>query len=438
MSILLNAVYLALSIILLPGWLWQTVRGTHDVGGVVPRFFGIAPKSVGNRPVIWMHGASVGELLALRPLIERFEASQGDSQLVVSTYTRDGLKVAGQTWPQLSVFYLPFDFSWAVRRVYRSVNPAMLMLSELELWPNLLLEAKRSRIPVAVVGSRINDTELAFFHRMRWLLKPALPAIHWWGAQTQQDAERICTLAGTSETVVEVTGSLKCDAVPAETTSIEAAELKKQMGFAEDEQILVAGSTHAPEEEQILDAFCRLHHGSPHLRLVLVPRQRRRCREIIDDVRARGLPAATWDQTSSKIETSQPVTVVSSIGELTTIWAIADFCFVGGTLAPDRGGQSMIEPALLSKPMCFGPNVWNFQNFARGLLNADGAREVRSKQDLIETITCWLNTPQQAINTGAAALRFAESQRGATDKTMTALQQLLPSQLSAPPRSQIG
>jgi 3-deoxy-D-manno-octulosonic-acid transferase len=374
MPYLINAIYLVLSVVMLPVWVYRIVTGRHDIGGHWQRLIGSAPVPPTDNPIVWMHGSSVGEVLLLRPLIERFRQHEPAHQLVISAYTRDGFRVARDSYPEALVFYLPFDLTWAVRRVFATVRPRLLVHSELDLWPNLLLEAQRQHVPVAVVSTRINDNELAYFRRIRWFHQPALAAIQWWGAQTEQDAERIRHLLGPTTTKVEVTGSLKCDAMPAADALARSAKLRERLGFTDQERILVAGSTHAPEEEILLNVLQQLQSEYPLLRLVIVPRHPKRTPEIEKLAQDRNLSFILNSEATSPCESSAAVTIVDSIGLLGDFWGLADFAFVGGSLVADRGGQSMIAPAMLGKPICFGPNYWNFQTVASGLLNADGAR----------------------------------------------------------------
>lgn len=425
MPYLIDIIYLALSVVMLPVWIFRIITGRHDVGGHWGRLCGAAPTPPVDRPVVWMHGSCMGEVLLLRPLIERFRREQPQYQLVISAYTRDGFRVATGAYPEALVFYLPFDFTWSVRRVFATLRPRLLVHAELDLWPNLLLEAKRQQVPVAVVSTRINDDEFAFYQRINRLHQPALAAIRWWGAQTEQDAERIRHLLGSATTKVEVTGSLKCDATLAADSIARSSELRRRLGFTDAERIVVAGSTHAPEEELLLNALQQLQPDHPHLRLVIVPRHPERTPEIVKLVRDRQLSFVLPREVTSHRESSAAVTIVDSIGVLVEFWGLADFAFTGGSLVPHRGGQSMIEPAMLAKPIFFGPNYWNFRAVASGILNADGASIVTGESEIVCTISSWLNNPHLATTIGENALAYIQTQRGATERTISRLFDLL-------------
>lgn len=426
MPILLNIVYGLISIVLSPMWIVRLLTGRHDAGGVFARLRGVAPDPDPQRPVVWLHGASVGELLSLQPLIHRLQQQDDRLQFVISAYTRDGLHTARQAWPQNAVFYLPFDLSWSVRRTFRTLNPRLLVLSELELWPNLLLEAGRREIPVAVVSSRMNDSELAFYRRFHRLLRPALQCVHWWGAQTPADARKIESLDGTSGTRVKVTGSLKFDATPPSDGDQQTDRLRQRLGLSKADQILVAGSTHDPEEALLLSAFQKLRAGFPRLNLILVPRHPQRAPQIeAQTVGSNRLSCRRSSRIPDSPQQAAAVTIIDELGQLTAVWPLADVAFVGGSLTAKRGGQNMIEPALLGRATCFGPHVRNFQQAADGLLQAGGARMVASEADLVEVVSSWLHDPDAAAATGSAAREFALSCRGAADVTAQALLRLL-------------
>ncbi len=425
MPCLLNMFYFAVTVLLCPVWLWRMIRGRFDVGGIGQRLVGRAPAPTSDRPLIWLHGASVGELSSLQPVISRLQQHSSELQLAVSTYTTDGFSVASQMWPQSPVFWLPFDFSWSVRRAINTLKPQLLVLSELELWPNLLLAAAHRQIPVAVVSSRLNDDDITFYRRMNFLLEPALKAVCWWGAQTQRDADRIASLRGTSQTTIEVTGSVKFDVASSAQTQREAAELRHQLGFSDSEQLLVAGSTHAPEEQLLVNAFRILQKDHPDLRLILVPRHPRRAGRVMKLVDGRHLSCHTLSQLAAPAPKSAAVTIIDTIGRLPAIWELADVGFVGATLAPGRGGQNMIEPAMLGIPICFGPQVWNFQQAAEGLLDVGGAYLVRNEQEIVQMIAAWLQNPASAQNTASKARAFVRSQGGAAEITVQSLLRLM-------------
>lgn len=433
MQYLLNILYLCAGLAFVPVWAFRIVTGRKRTEGLLRRFLGTPPSLPrDSHPVIWLHAASVGEVLPLRPLLDHFEQVQPCVRTVISTETPEGHRAARIAFPEVPLFFVPFDLTWSVRRVYRAIRPRLLVLSELELWPNLLMEARRRGIPVAVVNSRMNDADFRYFRSINRTHRHALAGIGWWGAQTTRDAERIRELLGTAPTVVAVTGSLKYDVVLDERAARDAPELGKLLGFRAQERIWIAGSTHAPEESILLDVFRDVAKDHPELRLVLVPRNTHRFREVAELLRKNAVSFVKRSDLKLPPASSAPVTLIDSVGELPALWRLADIAFVGGSLAPDCGGQNMIEPAAFAKPVCFGPNVWNFSDVASGLLSANGACQVTSGDELAQTIRAWLGAPENARRIGESARAFVESQRGAASITIRALDQLLDASATAP------
>jgi 3-deoxy-D-manno-octulosonic-acid transferase len=423
---MLDAFYLLASVLLLPLWICQIATGSKSLTLLWHRVIGVAPLPDDGRPVLWFHASSIGEVLLLGPLLKHFGQQPLKHRLVLSTETVGGLQAAKAVFAgDLLVIHVPLDLSWCVRRAYAAIRPRLLVLSELELWPNLLLEAKRRGIPVAVVNSRMNDADFRFFQRINRWHRPALAAIAWWGAQTLRDAERIRRLLGQSRTTVEVTGSLKFEALAGASAANASQKMRHLLGFSAYDRTLVAGSTHPPEEQILLDAFRRLARQHPELRLVLVPRDSRRFPKVAEMLRHSGIPFAQRSRLIAPLERSEPVTLIDSIGELPAFWQLADFGFVGGSLAPHCGGQNVLEPAALGKPICFGPNVWNFSEASAGLLQAQAARRVHSPTEIAQTVEEWLNDPDLAKQMGENGAAYVQSQRGAAAATIRALDESL-------------
>jgi 3-deoxy-D-manno-octulosonic-acid transferase len=306
--------------------------------------------------------------------------------------------------------------------VYSALRPRLLLLSELELWPNLLLEAGRRRIPVLVASSRINDRDLAFYRRINRWHRPALRWVTWWGAQTERDAERIHELLGPAHaTRVVVTGSLKYDAAAGHARQPCAESLRALLGYSPGDRVLVAGSTHPPEEQMLLDLIRAVRMRHPELKLLIAPREPHRFPVVAQLIEQAGLSWVKRSDVAEPRPAPADVTLLDSAGELPRVWDVADLAFVGGTWARGIGGQSPIEPASLGKPVCFGPHVWNFEQPAQGLLDAGAAVRFQSPAQLQSLIGDWLTRPQLARDMGRAAAEYVQSQRGAAAATIAAI-----------------
>lgn len=435
MRFVLDAAYLALIGALSPFFLYKAATTGKYREGMARKWRGVPPARPTGKRVVWIHAVSVGEVLLIAPLVKRLIAERPDLAPVLSVTTNTGYALARERYPDIPVFYAPLDFSWAVKRCLTGLDPALLVLTELELWPNLLLAAKRRGTPVAVVNARMSDRSHRGYRKIRSLLRGPLSAIHWWGAQSEEYAARIRDLVG-PDASVSVTGSMKYDGAVRDRDNARTRQLRDLLGFTGNETIFLAGSTQSPEEEILLDLFERQVGQHPSLRLVLVPRHKERFDAVADLLKKRRANFVRRSEIKAPLPSPAPVTLVDTIGELSYLWGLADVGFVGGSLENDRGGQSMIEPAGFGVPLCFGPHTWNFKETVSRLLEAKGAVQIGDRAELEETIATWLADPAAARVVGDNARRFIDRQQGAVVKTFTAIEELLdPSEPSAKRRS---
>jgi len=421
---LFNLAYLLAIAVTLPWWLYKAATTGKYRHGMWAKLTGKPPQLNDARPVAWFHAVSVGEVLLLKPLLARFRAESPGVQCVLSTTTNTGYDVATEKYPDLTVFYAPLDFSWSVRRVFAAFRPQLLVLVELELWPNLLMEAARREIPVAVVNARLSARSHRGYRRVLPLLRPALRAIRWWGAQTDAIADRIASLAVNIPTRIETTGSIKYDGAPSDRDNPKTEELRRLFAVAPGQTILVAGSTQGDEERILFEAFTMLRNRRPELRLILVPRHPERFEVVASMLESSGEPFQRRLQLSNQTAAT-PIVLVDTVGELAAVWGLADLGYVGGSMACGRGGQSMIEPAGYGVPVCFGPETWNFKETVDKLLEADAAVRVENPGELFTVLAAWLDNPAAAQRVGDRARRFIAAQRGAVSASARALIGLL-------------
>ena len=416
---LFDALYLLLLTITLPYWLWKAATVGKYRHGIAARFFGAAPTLAGTGPRLWVHAVSVGEVLLLRPLYCRLCNEHPDWQWALSVTTDAGLELARQTYPEVAVFRAPLDFSWATDRVLRTLRPRVMCLVELELWPNVLLAARRAGTPVLVANARMGERSHRGYRRIRWLLRPALSAIRWWGAQSEIMATRIRDLTEGLATELAVTGSMKYDQALQNPDNPATRQLGAALGIGPSERVLVGGSTQGNEEEMLLDAFEQLREKHAELKLVIVPRHPERFEAVAKLLRRRGVDFARRSESPQAV--AAKVLLIDTVGELGAAWGLATVGYVGGTMACGRGGQNMLEPAGYGVPACFGPEVWNFQDTADRLRQARGAELARTPAEVFGILSAWLADPELARATGARARAFIESQQGAVETTAAAL-----------------
>lgn len=437
----LNLIYAGLLAMLSP---WLVARGIARRRRPVAwreKLFGQLPARENfDSPLVWFHAVSVGEVLLLKPLVEALRRRGDEMQIVVTTTTPTGHAVAIEKLPGCLVTWMPLDFTWSVRRALRRVRPDLVVLVELELWPNFIRSCRQAEIPLTLINGRLSDRSFRGYHRLRPLMTSlwkSFAALH---VQTDDYARRFIGLGAEPEQV-HVTGSIKFDGVQTDRDSPAISELRRSLGIAPHEQVFIAGSTIAPEEEMALASWIELQREFPDLRLIVVPRHRERFDEVAALIASHGLPLVRRSKSAgeeSQTAGSPPVVLLDTLGELSTCWGLADFAFVGGSLTPRRGGQNMIEPAAFGAAVMFGPHTRNFRSVVESLLAAEAARVVRDGEELTRTLRELLNQPWQAARMGQNACRVVLAQQGATERTVDQLVSLLSVRTDDVPQRRAG
>jgi 3-deoxy-D-manno-octulosonic-acid transferase len=427
MSFFLNALYLTALVIFSPWLLYKALTTGKHRRGLWRKFSGAAFEREGDAPCAWFHGVSVGEIHLLRQVIAAFRRRHPDWQCVVSTTTDTGFDEARKHFPDLPVFFWPFDFSWAVRRALRRVRPSVVILAEGEMWPNFLVAAQRRRVPVAVINARMSPRSCGRYRRLGGLTRRLLAKVALFAAQTPEYATHLCLLGAPRERV-HVTGSVKYDGTSADRGNPKTQELRRLLAVRADDLVFIAGSTQQPEEEVALGIFRRLRPEFPRLRLILVPRQKDRFDEVAALLKRSGEPFVRRSALSSQsaiCNLQSAIVLVDTIGELGALWGLADVALVGGSLDGKRGGQNMIEPAAYGAAVLFGPHVWNFRDAAARLTAAGGAVQVADAAALEAAVRQLLADGAKRARMGAAARHFVKEQQGATERTLTLLDGLI-------------
>jgi 3-deoxy-D-manno-octulosonic-acid transferase len=429
-----NCVYLLLLIALAPWFAVQAILRGKYREGFAAKLLGLVPRRTSNRRCLWFHAVSVGEVNLLGPLVEQIEERHAGWECVVSTTTMTGYALARTRYPELCVFYCPLDFSWAVRTAMRRVRPDVLVLAELELWPNLIRAAGEIGAKVAIINGRLSDHSFRGYRRIRPLVARLLERIELIAVQSDEYAERFRALGATEESVC-VTGSIKFDNAVTERDNPKTRRLRELAGIAPSDVVFLAGSTQHPEESLALAAFAKLAPEWPNLRLILVPRHPDRFDEVASLLDASGV---CWQRRSSlggpAADPQARALLVDTVGELGAWWGTAHIAFVGGSLSR-RGGQNMIEPAAYGAAVAFGPNTWNFRDVVAALLATDAAKVVRGGEEMAEFVRWALTSPDEARPMGLRAQALVRGQLGATERTIQALEAVMEFDRVAPEES---
>ncbi len=368
-----------------------------------------------SRRRLLVHGVSLGEIKAARSLVEALEERHPALEIVLSATTDTGLEVARKLYPGHLCVRFPADLSFVAARFLRRVDPELVVLVELEVWPNFLRVCNRQGRPVAVVNGRITRESHGRYLVFRRLL-PEFNRISLFCVQTAEYARRFGML-GVDARRIMITGNVKFDGLRLGPLA-PGSELERWIGGERGELVLVAGSTHEPEELMLVRA---LRGAGSACRLVLVPRHPGRCGEIVERLRHEGVRAQrlTELRAGESVDHGRPL-LVDTIGELERIYALADLVFVGGSLIP-HGGQNMLEPAALGKACLFGPHVENFDQEAALLLAAGGSLRVQDERELARELARLLSDAGARARMGRAGQEAVAAQRGATRLTLDAL-----------------
>ncbi|HLZ90288.1 MAG TPA: 3-deoxy-D-manno-octulosonic acid transferase [Candidatus Acidoferrum sp.] len=440
----------AAALLLLPYWLAKGLRQGKYLSNLRERL-GLSTASLdaslrGRSGAIWIHAVSVGELLSSIGLAKRLKEAHPGRPLVVSTATITGQSLARDRMQFAdAVFYFPLDWSFCVLRVLRAVRPSLVVVLETEIWPNFLREARRQNIPVLFVSGRISDRSYARYERflgsfgffLRPFLRSALGHASGFLMQSEKDAERIRAL-GAPQDRVAVSGNLKYDLeLPVATPLSDWLEAEARRRHRSP--IVVAGSVVATEEPLALIAFGVLQGEHPNALLVLAPRKPERfeaAAEFIHESRRKFIrrsQLAFADHADSaapsgngSLPADVTVILLDTIGELASLYRLADGAFVGGSLVPS-GGHNILEPAAFGKIPVFGPSMENFSEIAARFVAAEAAIQVESPEDAGVAWIELLRNPERRQKMGENARHLVDSSRGATDRVLAEISKLLAS-----------
>jgi 3-deoxy-D-manno-octulosonic-acid transferase len=408
----LDALYLAGGLLASP---WLAFKLAFD-----GRFRHRLGERFGARPAaepgaLWIHCASVGEVTLVKPLVKRLRAARPGIRFAITTLTRSGREAAEQAFPEAAVAYFPADLGCCAARALDAVRPRAVILVELEVWPNFTEACARRGIPVGVVNGRMTGRSFKRYRALGGVFRPAFGRLAVAGVQSEPVAERFRALGASPV----VTGNLKFDAALDFDPAAEASRWRRDLALG-DAPVLLGGSTHEPEERILAEVYRRLAPRVPGLRMILAPRHLERLEEVKKAVEAAGF---TCYKRSENFPggPSDGVILLDTVGELSRLYSVATAVMIGGTFCP-RGGQNMLEPAALGKPVVSGPSLSNFQEIAGALIGAGGMRVLDNPVDLALALEELFKDPALAARAGAKAAEAVAAGRGALDATMTLIE----------------
>jgi 3-deoxy-D-manno-octulosonic-acid transferase len=405
--------------------LWRALSDRQYWQGLAERLgFGAALPA----PSIWLHAVSLGEMSAAAPLLRALRLRFPEIPLVVTTATPAGrARAAALIGGGADIRFLPYDTPGSVRRFLKRIRPRAAIIMETELWPNLLRECERGGIPVLLASARLSAKSVTQYRRFGSLFARVFSKNLLVAAQSGEDAERFRSIGAAAERTV-VVGNVKFD-VSVDAGIAEAGRALRA-AYAGTRPVWIAGSTHAGEEEQLLDAHAMLLASTPNAVLLLVPRHKDRFAGVAELLARRGLKFARRSRMASGAEAPQlpsdaPVLLVDTVGELATLYASADVTFVGGSLVP-TGGHNLLEPAALGLPVLTGPSYFNGKEIAQLLLARGAALEVKNAPDLAAVLQRLLASPGMRASIGAVGKEIIAENRGSVAKLLALIEPWLP------------
>lgn len=373
-----------------------------------------------NRKNIWVHAVSVGEVNAVKGLVELLEKAYPDFTIVISTVTPTGREMALQAFSNRHiVFYSPIDFSWIVNRMVRDINPVMYLSTETEWWPNLFRALNKALVPIIQINGRVSDESFVLYQKYKWFTTKTLRYVNLFCMQTMQDAQRVQEL-GVKQNKIKVVGNLKFD-ISHEKQEEESVDL----GFADDVLVWVAGSTHPGEEEIIVKVYSEiLAETKKEIRLVLAPRHVERAGSIKLNLSRQKISSVLFTELKSGRADNGEVIVIDKVGLLSGIYERADIVFIGKTLKVG-GGQNMIEPASFAKPVIVGPLTQNFKDVMSMFLKNQAMIQLKNENQLKDEVLRFINDSEERFLLGALAKRVVVSNRGAARGTLNLLSEFI-------------
>jgi len=401
--------------------MWRRGNWRAGFGQRFARYGSDLQNSLGQRPVIWLHAVSVGEVGVCLPLLRALEPAWPGVQFVVSTTTSTGMgELRRRLPPHVPATYYPADFPGVVRRALDIIRPRAIILVEAELWPNLLWQAQDRDIPLLLVNARLSERSFKGYGRFSLVFRAIFAKFRAVGCQQMEDAKRLVALGFPAE-AVRVVGNMKFDAAqPDARPGLDVPGLLRQIGVKTNAKLFVAGSTHAGEEAVLAEMWPRLRQRFPDLFLILVPRHFERAKEVGQELATRKIPFAYRSEVTSEKQLPPgqlECLLVNSTGELKFFYEHASLVFVGKSLTAE-GGQNPIEPAALGKAMVFGPNMQNFKAITAAFLSAQSAVQVPDAAGLEKAIAELLADDQRRAELGARALQVVRQNLGATARTV--------------------
>ncbi|MCD9494657.1 lipid IV(A) 3-deoxy-D-manno-octulosonic acid transferase [Photobacterium carnosum] len=406
---------LALAAPLLLWGLYRTKPGKPHFGARWKEHFGFTPRLATTTAPIWIHAASVGEAIAIVPIIKALKQAYPEQAIIVTTTTSTGAEQVAKLGELVEHRYMPIDFAWCVRGFLNAIKPKLFLIVEKELWLNILTCVHQQKIPTIIVNARLSERSAKRYQSFSFFTHQLLNKIDKILCLHDDDAQRFIAI-GAQQHQIAVTGSIKYDITIAKTVFEHAQNLRQQLGA--QRPIFVAASTHQGEDEQVLDAYQAVLQQYPDAMVIIVPRHPQRFDSVAKLAIERRLTVHRRTDTTP-IKANTQLYLADTMGEMLVMLATADVTFMGGSLVGEKvGGHNLLEPAAVAKPAITGPSFYNFEDITQQLLAAGAIEICQNSHQLAQQLVTLFNDPERQQYMGAQGQRIVIENQGAVNKTI--------------------
>lgn len=427
MQLLYNITAIFVVILIIPVFMIRSIRERGFVERI-KQSFGFFPKGalepVAKKNCIWVHAASVGEIVATSPLIKEFRREFPKSPILVSVVTTSGYEMANRIIKDAdSIIYFPLDLPFISAHVFKKILPRVFLNVETELWPNFLKAARANRVPVMMVNGRISEKSVKRYKYMFSILSDMISTVQLFAMASPVDAGYVKEL-GAPENLVIVTGNTKFDQTYTDVTDAQRSKILSDMGLADAQEIFLAGSTHRGEENFVLKAFKAIRENHPKARLVIAPRELLRTREVVALCKAAGFTVGTRTELQKRPPKNEDIIILDTIGELGQVYSIGNVIYVGGSLV-SHGGHNILEPAAHGKAIIVGHHMENFKDLHALFKGRNACVTVNDADELAAQAKKLFDEPNERLRLEQETIAIVHENRGASRKSAVLLRKML-------------
>ncbi len=427
MQVLYNLAAILVVILIIPVFMIRSIRERGFVERI-KQSFGFFPKGaldpVAKKNCIWVHAASVGEIVATSPLIKEFRREFPKSPILVSVVTTSGYEMANRIIKDAdSIIYFPLDLPFVSAAVFRRIFPRVFLNVETELWPNFLKAARENRVPVMMVNGRISEKSVKRYKYMFSILRDMIGTVKLFAMASPVDAGYVKQL-GAPDELITITGNTKFDQTYTDVTDAQRRKILSDMGLTDAKEIFLAGSTHRGEENFVLKAFKAIRDNHPKARLVIAPRELLRTREVVALCKAAGFTVGTRTELQKRPPANEDIIILDTIGELGQVYSVGDVIYVGGSLV-SHGGHNILEPAAHGKAIIVGHHMENFKDLHALFKYRNACITVNDAEELAAQAKKLFDDPNERRRLEEETLKIVHENRGASRKSAILLRKML-------------